>query len=1057
MITNYLHQNPRILVLLLTVIVLAGVSSYLIMPRLEDPALGQRVAVVSTIFPGADPARMESTVTIPVEECIDAFAEIKNVRSNTRANISNVVVELKDEVSKTDAVWSAIENKLATLTDQLPNGCEPAELTVFPLKAHAAILAITPTKRQDAEQQEMEFLKLRKIARTLRESILAIPATESVEIFGDPGTEVVVEVDPAFLANSSTSTGQIAEQLSANQSGSAGIVRSNGNRMLLDVAQDTNPITQLADSFVEYLPTEEPVMLREIAEVKERLVMPRPTKAIVNGQDSIVLGVMVNPNARVDLWASDLEQVVDDFQSSTPAGYSVDHLFSQSGHINARMEQLLANLGLATLAVVIAVFLMMGWRCMIVVAVSLPLSAMLVLFGMRMMSIPIHQMSITGLTVALGLLIDNAIVMVEEVRSRVFAGKSPAAAIVASVRHLGLPLLGSTITTVLAFLPIATLPGPSGEFVGSIAISVILAVSASFVLSMTIIPPLVNLLGVNAERQSFFEYGFRSGWIESAYRFALKTVFRAPALGVVLGVVLPAIGFYYFRELPRQFFPATDRSQVQIEVELPAASQLVAVEKCVDQIRVVVEQESGVLRQSWFLGHSAPTFYYNVVPRRRGVPSYAQAIVDTDNAGSTAELVDRLQRQIDEQVLNARVVVRQLEQGPPFDAPVEIRLLGPELETLQLLGTELRQVLATSGYVNHTRSDLEDTTFKLDLVPDPSSMKDLRLDNSSLSRFLYSCSEGAPAGTLFQHDEELPVKVTVGFGDRAKHEVLSALPFPIQPVQPIRNASFSSAEPTGQPNPPNAGAAASSAPAMPTLGSIGQFELSSDVAAIIRLNGERVNEVKAYIQPDILPAVVLDEFKQRLGASEFVLPDGYGLQIGGESEQRSEAVRKLMANAVVLFSIMMLTLVAVLGSFRRAFIIALVGGMAVGLGPLALYLFGLPFGFMAIVGTMGLVGVAINDSIVVLAAIDANRKLPTDEQQELADVVIGCTRHILATTFTTIVGFLPLVIDGGQFWPPLAIVIAAGVGGATLLALFFTPALSKILEPGTEPTPPATE
>ena len=168
----------------------------------------------------------------------------------------------------------------------------------------------------------MEFLKLRKIARTLRESILAIPATESVEIFGDPGTEVVVEVDPAFLANSSTSTGQIAEQLSANQSGSAGIVRSNGNRMLLDVAQDTNPITQLADSFVEYLPTEEPVMLREIAEVKERLVMPRPTKAIVNGQDSIVLGVMVNPNARVDLWASDLEQVVDDFQSSTPVSYT---------------------------------------------------------------------------------------------------------------------------------------------------------------------------------------------------------------------------------------------------------------------------------------------------------------------------------------------------------------------------------------------------------------------------------------------------------------------------------------------------------------------------------------------------------------------------------------------------------------------------------------------------------------------------------------------------------------------------------------------------------------
>ena len=1036
MITTYLHRHPRVLVSLLAVIILAGVSSFLIMPRLEDPSLSQRVGAISTVFPGADPAHVESTVTIPIEEAVGEFFEIKHVRSNTRANISNVIIELKDEVHSTGQVWASIENKLVSLADNLPEGCQPPKLTVFPLKAYASILAVTP-----GEGVESDLLELRKIADKLLDTLMQLDSTESVEVFGDPGAEVIVQVSPAFLANAPTSTAQIAEQLAVKTtSGTVGIA---SNRLLLDVAEERDPVDQLGNTFVEYRPNAEPVMLRQVASISEQITQPAATKAIIDGKTAIVLGAMVDPDARVDVWAQELSQTVDQFVREHPANYSVESLFSQSDHINQRMQRLIKNLVLATLSVILAVFLMMGWRCMIVVAVSLPLSALLVLFGMRLMSIPIHQMSITGLTVALGLLIDNAIVMVEEVRSRVFAGKSYVAAISESIRHLGMPLAGSTITTVLAFLPIATLPGPSGEFVGSIAISVILAVSASFLLSMTVIPPLVSLLGVKAERQNLFEYGLRLRWIESVYRFALQTVFRAPALGILIGILLPTAGFYFFGELPRQFFPATDRAQLQIEVELPAASKLAAVENCVDRIRQIIQSDEAVSRQSWFLGQSAPTFYYNVVPRRRGVPSYAQAIIDTDGDQPTAELVDRLQRVLDQQIHDARVVVRQLEQGPPFDAPIEIRVTGPELETLKLAGSELRNLLAASPYVTHTRSDLEDTTYKLNLVPDSDALKRLHLDHASLSRFLYVCSDGAPAGTIFHKEEEVPVRVEVDFGNRPIMEILAALPVP------VRQAAFVSASAGSQL------ATSSSGPArqpqapkpLPTLGSIGSFELASDVAAIIRLNGVRVNEVKAYLQANVLPAVVLEDFRDRLKASSFNLPDGYSLQVGGESEQRSDAVRKLLANAVVLFSIMLLALVAVLGSFRRALIVAVVGGLAVGLGPLALYLFGYPFGFMAIVGTMGLVGVAINDSIVVLAAIDANRRLPIEHQLELPDIVMGCTRHILATTLTTMVGFLPLVIDGGRFWPPLAIVIAAGVAGATILALFFTPSLSRILEP----------
>ena len=215
---------------------------------------------------------------------------------------------------------------------------------------------------------------------------------------------------------------------------------------------------------------------------------------------------------------------------------------------------------------------------------------------------------------------------------------------------------------------------------------------------------------------------------------------------------------------------------------------------------------------------------------------------------------------------------------------------------------------------------------------------------------------------------------------------------------------------------------------------------STDYDRSLRLDGRHVNEIKAYIQAGVLPSVALDEFKAQLEESEIDIPDGYELQFGGETEERADAVGRLMANAVLLAAAMLFTLFAVFRSIRSALIIAAVGGLSIGLGPLALFLFGYPFGFMAIVGTMGLVGIAINDSIVVLAALHAECDSAAGVD-DVAETVFGCTRHIIATTLTTIVGFLPLIVGGSEFWPPLAISIAGGVGGATLLALYFVPSL----------------
>ena len=1034
MIAEFLFKNPRILVLTIATVVVAGLTSLWVLPRLEDPVLGKRVAVVSTVYPGANANQVESLVTIPIEEQLSSIAELKQVRSNSRTGISNIVIELNDAVDDVEDVWSVVRSRLIDL-DNLPSSCQKPALEVFPLKAFAAIIAIKPRDRDTPS-----FGILRRLARDLRTSILGIIGTESVEVFGDPGEELVVEVEPSELASLGLSTAAIARQVSESQSNQpSGSLNAGDEELLLDLTRQSMPVTQVGETLISFGMRGESVRLAEFATIKQGLIEPASSMAIIDGQPAIVLGALVNDDHQIDIWSHQLQSEIEDFEAKYPGEVIIDLLFSQAEHVHDRMITLLRNLAIGTAAVVLIVLLLMGWRSMLVVGAALPLTALLVVVGMRLLAIPIHQMSVTGLIVALGLLIDNAIVMVEEVRSRIVKGVPPALAITGSVQHLAMPLFGSTLTTTLAFLPIATLPGPPGEFVGTIAVSVILAICASFALSMTLIPAMNGLLKIDPAGRGMFSYGLIIPVVQRLYEASLRFVFRFPVIGLLLGLVLPIWGFKAAAGLPQQFFPPSDRQQIQIEVERPARETLEGIRKSVDQIQKIIGENTWVQRQHWFLGGSAPTFYYNVVPRRRGTPFYAQAIIDLRAGHEPGQVAREIQILVDDRVFDSRVIVRQLEQGPPFDAPVEIRLVGPELATLQQLGNELRLLLSETPDVIHTRSDLEETIPKLSLNLDPKKLREAGLSESSLAALLYTTLEGAEAGSVFDGGEELPIVIKMKLDPDSQIDVLGAvqLPSSVRPSKSNVNPSSSII----------AGASAPSRfpPQNPTLASVAEFELDSDVGAIVRIDGRRVNEIKAYLQAGVLPSIVLQDFKQRLAKSDFILPAGYLLELGGETEQRSNAVNSLIANSIVLFALILLTLVASFRSFRCAMIVAAVGALSVGLGPLALSLFGYPFGFMAIVGTMGLVGVAINDSIVVLAAIRSCNFIRTYDLSELTRTVSGCTRHVMATTFTTIVGFLPLILGGGGFWPPLAITIAGGVGGATLLALYFVPSLYLLL------------
>jgi multidrug efflux pump subunit AcrB len=1018
--TNLFYRNPRLLSNHLALILVAGLSSYMLLPRMEDPLLTDRVANVNTIFPGADAERVEALVTEKIEESLREIDEIKEIRSSSRTGISTVIIELRDNVYATSGIWSRIRDKIDEVNSELPAGVLEPDFEQVEVKAFAMIVSLTWQQDDDPN-----FAILRRLSKELQDTMETIPGTQEIDMFGDPEEEVVVTLDPSTLASLNLTAEDVSRQLGASDAKvAAGQLRGAGEDLLLEVSGEFDSLERIGQTTIRFGNGSQFVQLNDIAQLDKQILEPASSVAILDGNRGIAVGALVRSDVRVDHWSNAANKTLEQFANTLPEGVELDIVFEQNRYVATRLFNLLINLILGGLAVAVVVFFMMGWRSALVVGTALPLASLMVLAGMRFMDIPIHQMSVTGLIIALGLLIDNAIVIVDEVNERLREGMSRAEAVGKSVRHLFVPLLGSTLTTALAFGPIALMPGPAGEFVGSIAVSVIMAIVSSFVLAMTVLPAITAITSrATDDRPSnlltrIWRQGFSLPALTRCYRASLDFVFKRPLVGIGIGLVLPVLGMIAGSQLPEQFFPPADRDQIYVELELPAQSSMEDTLAKMSQLGEQLKGHDRVQNVYWFAGESAPTFYYNVIPRRQNVSRYAQALVQLDSAEQVRDVIHELQTELDRVVPSGRVLVRQLEQGPPFDAPVEVRLYGPDIYRLRELGDQMRVVLSETPDVIHTRAELSETLPKISFQVDEQEARLAGFNRVEIAGQLNSTLEGSRRGSILEETEELPVTVRVSGSERSDFDRIASLNL----LSTNRSSNTANHKFNGVP-----------------ISAVARVELGAEIPTVPHFNGRRMNEVQAFITAGVLPAEVLSNFESRLAESDFKLPPGYTYEFGGEAAKRNDAIGNLMANVGVLGVLMVATLVLSFSSFRMAGIVGAVAVLSVGLGVGALWIFGFPFGFMAIVGTMGLMGVAINDAIVVLAAIRGDEEARIGEPAAVRDVVTRSSRHIVATSLTTMAGFMPLVIAGGGFWPPLAVAIAGGVGGATIIALYFVP------------------
>jgi multidrug efflux pump subunit AcrB len=1007
-------RQPRLVVLALLVILSAGLSALAAIGRQEDPTITNIFATVTTVFPGADPARVEALVTTVIETELKTIPEIATISSTSTTGVSVVSIELVETTPDAviEQVWSEIRDALADARREFPPGVLEPEFDSDGAGGYAAIYALTVDEGQSLPRAARE-------AEALADSLRAVPGTKLVDLYGLPEEEVLVTLDPDRVAALGLTADAVSAAINAADAKvQAGRLRGEESDLLLSLTGEITTLDRLRAVVVARDAAGRVTLLGDVAHISRGPRAPLAEAALHDGAPAILVAAKLSDGLQVDRWMAGIRDAAD--AVVLPWGMEIGLIFDQSTYTAERLVSVASNMALGMALVIGVLLVTLGWRPALLVALVLPVVTLASVATLNALGVPVHQMSVTGLIVALGLLVDAAIVMTDEIGQRLRRGLARVEAVGGAVRRLAMPLLASTVTTVLSFLPLLLLPGPAGDFVGSIAISVIVMLLWSLAIAVTLTPALAGwwlTAGDGAPR--------RDGPIMRGFRWTMRLSLENPLRSVALAVVLPVTGFLALPGLTPQFFPGVDRDQFHIEVDLPPGTALSETLATVRAMDSALGATAGIVDITWVAGRSAPAFYYNMVGTRDQAPAHAQALVTTESAAATARLLGELQQTLPPAFPQAQVLIRGLVQGPPVDAPVELRLVGQDLGVLRATGDDLRARLAALPEVALARTSVAGGTPQLTFDIDEPRARLLGLDLGQIARQMEAGLEGVTGGSLLEGTEELPVRVRLG-DLRADPVVIADMPI----------------LPPGAPQM----AAQGLWPAVPLSG-LGSLRMEPSESTITRRNGERVNTVQAFLMPGVLPEAALRSVQGALARDGFVLPEGVRLETGGDSDARASTVTNLLAPLGIIITLSIAVVVMTFNSFRLALIAFAVAGLSAGLSFLALAVFAYPFGVTAIIGVIGSIGVSINAALIVLSGLQENSAAAAGDRAAMVDVVAGSSRHIVSTTITTFGGFLPLILGGGGFWPPFAMAVAGGVLLSTLLAFWFTPQMFALTLP----------
>ncbi|WP_461208872.1 efflux RND transporter permease subunit [Desulfocurvus sp. DL9XJH121] len=984
----------RTVFLVLTVLTfVAGFAAFFDLGRLEDPDYTLKTALVLTSYAGASPAEVEEEVTCKLEKAVQQLAQLKVVRSESRAGSSILWVEIKDkyDTRAMPQVWDELRRKVGDAALTLPSGAGPPVVKDDFGDVYGVFFAITGqgyTRKELADHAEL-----------LKRELLLVPGVAKVSLWGDPDEAVFVELSRARMARLGVSMAQVAATLNArNLVTDAGRVRVGDEYLRIAPSGLFESVDDLSSLLVAGADGRM-IRLGDIARVARGEEDPPDSIMRFNGKPAVGLGISTVPGGNVVDMGRAVRARLAELEGQTPVGMELDAVSFQGETVQKAVNGFLLNLAEA-LAIVIGVLLLtMGLRSGLIIGVGLLQTVAVTFVFMALADITLQRVSLGALILALGMLVDNAIVVTEGILIKLQRGAARREAATSTVAATAWPLLGATVVAVLAFAPIGTSQDATGEFCRSLFQVLLISLSVSWLQAVTVTPLLCHdFLRPSAKTQGKDPYGhpvFRiyRGLLLWCLRRRLRTI---AALGLILG-----LAFWGFTGIPQNLFPDTTRPQFYVDFWRPEGSHIRATSADMKRIERHILDMPEVDSVATLVGQGALRFMLTYDPETPK-DAYGQLLVTVHDHEAIDAIVPGLQRWLDENFPEAEPRVKRFVFGPPDKAMIEARFSGPDPAVLRSLARRAEDVMSADPGAHFVRNDWRQMVKVARSEFSEVQARRTGLTRPDVARAIAASFSGLSVGVYREGDDLLPIVLRAPREERSDAGQLQDVHIHAVPLRQV-------------------------AP---------RTRVEYEYPAIQHRHRKRT--ITAQCDP---VSGTADALLRRIrGPIEAIpLPPGYELDWGGDHESSQEALAPIMASLPVYFTAMFVITVMLFNAIRQPVIIfaclplALIG---VSAGLLAT---GLPMGFMAILGFLSLSGMLIKNAIVLLDQIDAERREGKEPHLAITESAVSRVRPVCMAALTTILGMIPLVPDA--FFVGMAVTIMAGLTFATVLTLVVVPVL----------------
>lgn len=1018
-ITRLALQNNRTTVVFLLVLILVGVTAFNKIPRAYDPGFTIRAAQIITYFPGGSPERVEKLITDKIEKVTQELPELDFVNSVSKTGVSIVTVNIKESYANMRPIWDSLRRKIDSVKGDLPSGAIGPNVNDEFGDVFGVVMTLTG--------EGYSYAELKDVADAARDELLRTSQTAKVEIKGAQEERVYVEYNNARLSELNLTPLQLSQMLAQqNVVVPGGSVKVGRERIELEPSGNFESIDDIKRATIALPGSGDVIHLEDIAKIKRSYKDPKTTLVKSSGVTALAIAISMKEGGNNIQLGREVLETITRFESQLPIGVEFEIINFSPKQVDDKVNDFVSNLVQSIVIVAAVMLFSLGLRTGVVVSTLIPMSMIATIFVMDELVIGLNQISLAALIIALGMLVDNGIVMSENILVKMEQGATSMNAAIDSANELKVPLMTSSLTTSAAFLPIYLAESTMGEYTAALFQVVTITLLCSWLLSLTMIPLLcIALLKVKKSKQSSVngtDDSMNEG-IYPAYRRVLLVLLKNRMVAVI-GVIAIFFGSFQLLNLvPKIFFPPSDLPYFKLEIELPIGTAIEKtewvtsdVEKYLTTLKVTDENPDGILNWITYIGSGGVRYVlsHNTKPTS---PEYALMIINTTGAQVNRDLMPKIETYINQNHPDAKATPRLIENGKAIVNPVEVRVFGNDVDKLFNIVTEIKQKLESISGLKNVSDDWGQRIKKLTVDVDQDRARRAGVTSQDIALSLQTGLSGYEMSEYREGTDSIPVILRTELADRQDLGKIESL------------TVFSQANGNAVP-----------------LVQVATINVAWEPAKILRRDRLKAVAVGAQLDGSITASEGFAQLSPWIEQQSKDWPVGFYFEYGGEQESSGTAAASITEKLPIAVFIIIMLLVMQFNSLRKPFIIL----CTIPLGMIGVF-FGLFvansfFGFFTLLGIISLAGIVINNAIVLLERIDLEineNGLPP--QHAIIEAAQRRMRPILLTTATTVFGLLPLYLGGGEMWEPMAVSIMGGLMFSTMLTLGFIPVLYSLL------------